>query len=87
MKMKRNMKRIVSGLLAAVTILSGALSPLAASAAETGQEEKKPPVYEEVKDQLDEAEVVTAHDYEVAVGSDFDITLILLASISSMTTK
>lgn len=37
MKMKRNMKRIVSGLLAAVTILSGALSPLAASAAETGQ--------------------------------------------------
>ena len=74
MKMKRNMKRIVSGLLAAVTILSGALSPLAASAAETGQEEKKPPVYEEVKDQLDEAEVVTAHDYEVAVGSDFDIT-------------
>ena len=74
MKMKRNMKRIVSGLLAAVTILSGALSPLAASAAETGQEEKKPPVYEEVKDQLDEDEVVTAHDYEVAVGSDFDIT-------------
>lgn len=74
MKMKRNMKRIVSGLLAAVTILSGALSPLAASAAETGQEEKKPPVYEEVKDQLDEDEVVTAHDYEVEVGSDFDIT-------------
>ena len=68
------MKRIVSGLLAAVTILSGALSPLAASAAETGQEEKKPPVYEEVKDQLDEDEVVTAHDYEVEVGSDFDIT-------------
>ena len=74
MKMKRNMKRIVSGLLAAVTILSGALSPLAASATETGQEEKKPSVYEEVKDQLDEDEVVTAHDYEVAVGSDFDIT-------------
>ena len=68
------MKRIVSGLLAAVTILSGALSPLAASATETGQEEKKPSVYEEVKDQLDEDEVVTAHDYEVAVGSDFDIT-------------
>ena len=68
------MKRIVSGLLAAVTILSGALSPLTASAAETGQEEKKPPVYEEVKDQLDEDEVVTAHDYEVEVGSDFDIT-------------
>ena len=68
------MKRIVSGLLAAVTILSGALSPLAASAAETGQEEKKPPVYEEVKDQLDADEVVTAHDYEVEAGSDFDIT-------------
>lgn len=74
MKMKRNMKRIVSGLLAVVTVFSGALSPLTASAAETGQTEKKPPMYEEVRDLLDEDEVVTAHDHEVEVGSDFDIT-------------
>lgn len=74
MKMKRKMKQIISGLLAAVTIFSGAVSPLTASAAETDPKEKKPPVYEEVKDQLNEDEVVTAHDYAVEVGSDFDVT-------------
>lgn len=74
MKMKRNMKRIVSGLLAAVTIFSGIVSPLCVSAAETDQTEKKPPIYEEVKDQLDEDEVVTAHDYTVERGSGFDVT-------------
>lgn len=58
MKMKRKMKQIISGLLAAVTIFSGAVSPLTASAAETDPKEKKPPVYEEVKDQLNEDEVV-----------------------------
>ncbi|MFR1255146.1 MAG: hypothetical protein ACLSCU_02730 [Eubacterium sp.] len=73
MKMKRKMKQIISGLLAAVTIFSGAVSPLTASAAETDPKEKKPPVYEEVKDQLNEDEVVTAHDYAVEVGSDFDV--------------
>ena len=44
MKMKRKMKQIISGLLAAVTIFSGAVSPLTASAAETDPKEKKPPV-------------------------------------------
>lgn len=74
MKMKRNMKRIVSGLLAAVTIFSGIVSPLCVSAAETEQTNKKPPIYEEVKDQLDEDEVVTAHEYTVESGSSFDVT-------------
>ena len=39
MKMKRKMKQIISGLLAAVTIFSGAVSPLTASAAETDPKE------------------------------------------------
>lgn len=74
MKMKRNMKRVVSGLLAAVTIFSGIVSPLCVSAAETEQIEKKPPLYEEIKEQLDDDEVVTAHDYTVESGSVFDVT-------------
>ena len=35
---------------------------------------KKPPLYEEVKDLLDEDEVVKAKDYEITVGSEFDVT-------------
>ncbi len=34
---------------------------------------KKPPLYEEVKDLLDEDEVVTAKDYEIETGSVFDV--------------
>jgi len=36
--------------------------------------EEKPPLYEEVKDLLDEDEVVKAKDYEITVGSEFDVT-------------
>ena len=32
------------------------------------QPEEKPPLYEEVKDLLDEDEVVTAKDYEIETG-------------------
>jgi len=35
--------------------------------------EEKPPLYEEVKDLLDEDEVVKAKDYEITVGSEFDV--------------
>lgn len=35
--------------------------------------QKRIPYYEEVKEQLDADEVVTAQDYEVEVGSSFDI--------------
>ena len=72
MKIKKNMKRIVSGLLAAVTILTNVVSPVAVYAAETDQR-AMPPAYEEVKDQLDEDEIVTAHDYVIETGSDFDV--------------
>ena len=37
------------------------------------QPEKKPPLYEDVKDLLDEDEVVTAKDYEIETGSVFDV--------------
>ena len=48
------------------------LSPMTAYAAEI-QPEEKPPLYEEVKDLLDEDEVVTAKDYEIQTGSVFDV--------------
>lgn len=64
---------MVSGLLVAMTVLTNIASPLTAYAAEPDDTQKKPPVYEKVKDQLDEDEVVTASDYTVAVGSDFDV--------------
>lgn len=65
---------MVSGLLVAMTVLTNIASPLTAYAAEPDDTQKKPPVYEEVKDQLDEDEIVTANDYTIAVGSDFDVS-------------
>ena len=72
MKKKGNFRKVVSGLLAGMTMLSTVLSPMTAYAAEI-QPEKKPPLYEEVKDLLDEDEVVTAKDYEIETGSVFDV--------------
>ena len=68
MKKKGNFRKVVSGLLAGMTMLSTVLSPMTAYAAEI-QPEEKPPLYEEVKDLLDEDEVVTAKDYEIETGS------------------
>ena len=48
MKKKGNFRKVVSGLLAGMTMLSTVLSPMTAYAAEI-QPEKKPPLYEEVK--------------------------------------
>ena len=67
MKKKGNFRKVVSGLLAGMTMLSTVLSPMTAYAAEI-QPEEKPPLYEEVKDLLDEDEVVTAKDYEIETG-------------------
>ena len=64
MKKKGNFRKVVSGLLAGMTMLSTVLSPMTAYAAEI-QPEEKPPLYEEVKELLDEDEVVTAKDYEI----------------------
>ena len=72
MKKKGNFRKVVSGLLAGMTMLSTVLSPMTAYAAEI-QPEEKPPLYEEVKELLDEDEVVTAKDYEIEIGSVFDV--------------
>ena len=72
MKKKGNFRKVVSGLLAGMTMLSTVLSPMTAYAAEI-QPEEKPPLYEEVKDLLDEDEVVTAKDYEIETGSVFNV--------------
>lgn len=73
MRRTGNLRRLVSGFLAGMTLLSTVLSPVTAYAAEPKVEEK-PPLYEEVKDLLDEDEVVKAKDYEITVGSEFDVT-------------
>ena len=73
MRRTGNLRKLVSGFLAGMTLLSTVLSPMTAYAAETKVEEK-PPLYEEVKDLLDEDEVVKAKDYEITVGSEFDVT-------------
>lgn len=69
--MKGKMKRRLSYVLAAVTLLTSAVQPMAVSAAEPDRE--KPPLYEEVKDQLAADEVVTASDLTVEFGSVFDV--------------
>lgn len=73
MRRTGHLGRLVSGFLAGMTLLSTVLSPMTAYAAEPKAEEK-PPLYEEVKDLLDEDEVVKAKDYEITVGSEFDVT-------------
>ena len=49
MKKKGNFRKVVSGLLAGMTMLSTVLSPMTAYAAEI-QPEEKPPLYEESQD-------------------------------------
>ena len=60
MRFKRKGKQLVSGMLAALTVLSTVVSPISAYAAEP---DVKPPLYEEIKDMLDADEVVVAHDW------------------------
>lgn len=71
MRKKRKAARLISGCMALVSLLSAVVSPMMVSAAESPTE--RVPYYEEVKDQLDMDEVVTAQDYEVTVGASFDI--------------
>ena len=66
-------KKAVSGFLAAMTIMTTVFSPLSAYAAEVPPEEPKPPVYEEVKNELDADEVVKAKDLELETGSIFEV--------------
>lgn len=73
--MKGKVKRIVSGLLSAMTILTTVAQPLTAYAAEPEPTafEAQYPALDVVRDMLSEGEIVTASDYEVAVGSTFDV--------------
>ena len=73
MKVKKKARRVVSGLLTAVTVLSTILSPVASYASDDTGTQKKVPYYKEIKDQLDEDEVVKANDYELHVGDTFDV--------------
>ncbi len=66
-------KRIISGLLSAITILTAIVQPVSVYAADVPAYEEKYPVLETVRDKLDEDEVVVADDYEVEAGSKFDI--------------
>ena len=67
MKSKYRFRRILSGVMAAVTILSTVISPLTVYASEEPKA-AEPPAYESVKNQLDENEVVKATDLELEVG-------------------
>ena len=69
---KGNAKRIMSGFLATLTVLSTMLQPVTSFAAELPSDGKVP-LYKDVADMLDADEVVVAHDHEVSVGSTFDI--------------
>ena len=73
MKNKYRFRRILSGVMAAVTILSTVISPLTVYASEEPKA-AEPPAYESVKDQLDENEVVKATDLELEVGQTFDVS-------------
>ena len=73
MKFKRKTMRIVSGMLTAITLFTNALSPVIAYAAPADEADSRIPYYEEIKDQLDKDEVVTARDIEITVDSGFDV--------------
>ncbi len=73
--MKKTVKRIFSGVLSALTILTSVVQPMTAYAGETNPKsyEMEYPALEQVKTQLQEDEIVTVQDYDVEKGSDFDI--------------
>ena len=70
---------MISGLLSAVMVLSAAVTPVTAFASEMNPEEELKayvealPELEQVKDQLDPEEIVTARDYEVDFDAEIDL--------------
>ena len=70
----RKTRRVLSGLLAAVTILSVLIQPASALAEDPEQAayEAEYPALETVRTELSEDEIVTAGDYQVEAGSSFD---------------
>lgn len=73
MTFKRRTTQILSGVLTAVTLVTTALSPVVAYAAEPDGTDTAIPYYKDIKDQLDADEVVMAKDIEITVGSVFDV--------------
>lgn len=73
--MKGKVKRILSGMLSVITIMTSIIQPITIYAVETepAAYEAKYPSLEKVKDNLAEEEVVQVQDYEVEVGSSFDV--------------
>ena len=72
---KRKVKKIVSGLLSAITIMTSIVQPVTAYAAKVPAYEEKYPALKTVRDMLDEDEIVVANDYEVAVGSNYEVKI------------
>ena len=75
--MKGTLKRVMSGVLSVITIASAVAQPITAYAAEPEKAassfEAQYPELEAVKDKLAEDEILTANDYSIDYGSDFDI--------------
>ena len=73
--MKGKGKRLLSGLLSLLTILTSVIQPVITYAAEpeTSGYEAQYPALETVREYLDAEEIVTATDYEVETGSSFDV--------------
>lgn len=75
--MKGKVKRILSGMLSVMTILTSIVQPVTTYAAETEPEpaayEAEYPALEDVRDKLAEDEIVKVQDYEVEAGSGFDV--------------
>ena len=71
--------RMISGLLSAVMVLQAAVTPITAFASEMNPEEELKayvealPELDQVKDQLDPEEIVTAKDYEVVFDAEIDL--------------
>lgn len=72
MKEKGNFRKVVSGCWQAWQCLA-IESVISDDCTYAEISQRKPPLYEEVKDLLDEDEVVTAKDYEIETGSVFDV--------------
>ena len=77
LRMKGTLKRVMSGVLSVITIASAVAQPMTAYAAEPEKAassfEAQYPELEAVKDKLAEDEILTANDYSIDYGSDFDI--------------
>ncbi len=75
--MKGKVKRILSGMLSVMTILTSIVQPITTYAAVTEPEpaayEAEYPALEEVRDKLAEDEIVKVQDYEVEAGGGFDV--------------